>query len=136
MKLVRPENIEKIRIEKVLHEGKHLDVTGITVQWLSKYGKDKDGAPAYGLRLFTAEPGGEIPAHYHYYQQTMYFLEGSFECFCMDNETGRVTETFTANPGDSVYVPSMEPHGMRNLSRTETATFLCCICNVYDEESA
>jgi len=27
----------------------------------------------------------------------------------------------------------MEPHGMRNLSQTEEASFLCCICNVYDE---
>ena len=37
--------------------------------------------------------------------------------------------------GDAIYLPSMEPHGMRNISDTEPATFLCCICNVYDRES-
>ncbi len=38
-------------------------------------------------------------------------------------------------PGDSIYVPSMEPHGMRNISENEPGTFLCCICNVYDEKT-
>jgi hypothetical protein len=36
--------------------------------------------------------------------------------------------------GDFIYVPSLEPHGMKNISDTEPATFLCCICNVYDQE--
>jgi hypothetical protein len=29
----------------------------------------------------------------------------------------------------------MEPHGMKNLSEIEEATFLCCICNVYEDET-
>jgi quercetin dioxygenase-like cupin family protein len=33
-----------------------------------------------------------------------------------------------------IHVPSLEPHGMKNISDSETATFLCCICNVYDNE--
>ena len=36
-------------------------------------------------------------------------------------------------PGTSIYIPSLEPHGMKNTT-DEPATFLCCICNVYDEE--
>jgi quercetin dioxygenase-like cupin family protein len=40
-----------------------------------------------------------------------------------------------AEPGDTVVVPSMQPHGMRNLSETEAATFLCCICNLYEKEA-
>jgi len=39
-----------------------------------------------------------------------------------------------SGPGDFIYIPSLEPHGMKNISDTETATFLCCIANVYDQE--
>jgi mannose-6-phosphate isomerase-like protein (cupin superfamily) len=38
-------------------------------------------------------------------------------------------------PNDFVFVPSMEPHSIRNLSDTESAAFLCCIANVYEGES-
>jgi uncharacterized RmlC-like cupin family protein len=39
-------------------------------------------------------------------------------------------------PNDLIYVPSMEPHSMKNLSDKEPATFLCCIANVYEDECA
>ncbi|MFO8090384.1 MAG: cupin domain-containing protein [Desulfatiglandaceae bacterium] len=135
MEVVNAKNVNKIKIDKFPYKGKPYDVKGITVQWLSKYGEDDMGTPEYGLRLFTAEPGGEIPIHNHFYHQSMYILTGSFECWWYDRETDLLKETFIANSGDCVYVPSMEAHGMKNLSDTQTATFLCCICNVYDDEA-
>lgn len=126
---------EEVKIERFPYKGKFYDVKGISVRWLSKFGEDDMGHPEYGLRFFTAEPGGEIPVHNHFYIQTMYILSGQFECRRFDPETMEVVEKKVCGRGDAIYIPSMEPHGMKNLSEIEEATFLCCICNVYEDEA-
>ena len=135
MDLVQWKNVEDVQIAKFPYKGQPLDVKGISVRWLSRFGDDGHGYPEYGLRLFTAQPGGEIPIHNHFYIQTMYILTGRFECYSYDAETDRKAKGVVCGPGASVVIPSMEPHGMRNLSDTEPATFLCCICNVYEKET-
>ncbi|MEW5724057.1 MAG: cupin domain-containing protein, partial [Thermodesulfobacteriota bacterium] len=80
------------------------------------------------------EPEGEIPIHNHFYLQTMYILTGRFECFQYDPETERPVKSVVCGPGDTVFIPSLEPHGMRNLSETEPASFLCCICALGEGE--
>ena len=135
MELVKWKNVEDVTIKTFPYKGKPLEVKGISVRWLSKFGDDGTGYPEYGLRLFTAQPKGEIPIHGHFYIQTMYILSGSFECYEFDPQTDRPTKSCIAGAGDTVVVPSLQPHGMRNLSETEPATFLCCICNVYDKET-
>jgi quercetin dioxygenase-like cupin family protein len=134
MEVLNWKNSEEIKIDKFPYRGKSYDVKGIRVRWLSRFGKDDMGYPEYGLRLFTAEPEGEIPIHNHFYVQTMYILSGQFECWRFDPQTDEMVDKWTCGPGDVVYVPSMEPHGMRNTSHTERAMFLCCICNVYENE--
>lgn len=121
-------------IDKFPYKGKQNDVKGISIRWLSKSGDDGNGYPEYGLRFFTAKPGGEIPIHNHFYHQTMYILSGEFECWSFDPKTDEITQKDICGPGCFIYVPSMEPHGMRNTSDTEEATFLCCIANVYENE--
>jgi quercetin dioxygenase-like cupin family protein len=135
MDLVKWKDVEDVKIAKFPYRGQAYDVKGISVRWLSKFGDDGTGYPEYGLRLFTAEPDGEIPIHNHFYIQTMYILSGRFECYQFDSKTDQKTKRWVAAAGDTVVVPSMEPHGMRNLSATEPATFLCCICNVYEKET-
>jgi quercetin dioxygenase-like cupin family protein len=135
MEVLNWKSIKDIKVEKVPYKDQMSDVTGISVRWLSKAGEDDMGSPEYGLRLFTAQPGGEIPIHKHFYVQTMYILSGQFECWRFDPETDEQVEKCVCGPGDSIYVPSMEPHGMKNLSETEPATFLCCICNVYEHQT-
>lgn len=127
--------VESVRIETFPYRGKKYEVKGISVRWLSKSGEDDLGNPEYGLRYFAAEPGGEIPIHNHFYVQTMYILEGRFECLRFDPNTDEVVGRAICGPGDVVYIPSMEPHGMRNLSPEKAAAFLCCICNVYEKET-
>jgi quercetin dioxygenase-like cupin family protein len=127
--------IEELKVEQLPHKGKVQQVKGIGIRWLSKTGRDKGGGPEYGLRFFTAQPGGEIPVHNHFYVQTMYILTGQFECWRFDPETDEIVEKVICGPGDSIYVPSMEPHGMRNTSADDEATFLCCIANVYDDKT-
>ncbi len=60
----------------------------------------------------------------------MFILSGKFECWKFDFDTEEVVETKIVGPGDYVFVPSMETHGMRNVG-VKPATFLCCIGNVY-----
>ena len=134
MKVLNWKDVKDVAIEKFPYRGRQYDVKGISVRWLSKSGEDDMGHPEYGLRYFTAQPDGEIPVHNHFYHQTMYILSGQFECCQYDPETDEPVGSIICNPGDAIYVPSLEPHGMKNTSSTETATFLCCICNVYDKE--
>ncbi len=124
---------EDVKIEKFPFKGTQRDVTGTSIRWLSRHGDDGTGYPEYGLRYFTIQPGGEIPAHNHFYHQTMYILSGKFECYLYDLESEEVLETKITESGDFVYVPSMEPHGMKNIG-DEPATFLCCIANVYEDK--
>jgi len=125
---------QDVVIEHFPYKGKQNKVNGISIRWLSKHGDDGHGYPEYGLRFFTAKPGGEIPIHSHFYHQTMYILSGEFECWSFDSATDGLKEKAICGPGSFIYVPSLEPHGMRNTSDAEEATFLCCICNVYEDE--
>jgi len=135
MEILKWKDVEETKVEKIAYKGTMNEVKGITLRWLSKSGEDDMGLPEYGLRFFTAEPKGEIPIHNHFYIQTMYILSGQFECLSFDGETNELIEKRICGPGDSIYIPSMEPHGMRNLSDTEEATFLCCIGNVYENKT-
>ncbi len=126
---------EAKEIKKFPYRGEYLDVKGVDIRWLSSVGANlAEGTAEYGLRYFTIQPGGEIPIHKHFYSQTMYFLSGTTECECYDEEDDRLLEKVTVKAGDSVFVKSMEPHGMRNVG-TDVVSFLCCICNVYEGES-
>lgn len=120
--------VEELAVGSLQYQGVTSQVTGVTVRWLSKVGQDSQGSPAYGLRLFTIGPGGEIPTHNHAYEQTMYIVSGQFECWEVHPDSEEMVKKM-CGPGDMVYVPSMEPHGMRNTS-TEPGQFLCCICTL------
>ncbi len=121
------------KIETYPYRGKPLEVKNVWIRWLSQAGP-KD-APEYGLRFFTIGPKGAIPIHNHFYHQTMYILSGHLLVVSHDAKTDEKIEEKTMSPHDFVYVPSMEPHSISNLSETENATFLCCIGNVYEEGS-
>lgn len=135
MEVTETRNCEMKKIERFPYRGKMNEVIGTSIGWLSKYGDDGNGYPEYGLRFFSIEPGGEIPIHSHFYHQTMYILDGTFECWAFDTETDRISESKVCGAGCSIFVPSMEPHGMKNVGDA-TAHFLCCICNVYDQKDA
>ena len=123
---------EDVKIDKFPYKGKMNEVIGTSIRWLSKHGDDGNGYPEYGLRFFTVQPGGQIPVHNHFYHQTMYILAGEFECWEFNPETDEKTKKEVCGPGCAIYIPSMEPHGMKNVS-DEPGMFLCCICNVYEE---
>jgi len=121
------------KIETYPYKGKPLQVKDVCIRWLSQAGPD--GAPEYGLRFFTVGPSGEIPIHNHLYYQTMYILSGHIKCMKHDSETDQVLEEKVLGPNDFIFIPTMEVHSMKNVSDQEPVTFLCCIANVYEEES-
>jgi quercetin dioxygenase-like cupin family protein len=133
MKLANFKDIDPTVINQFPFKGEMRPVVGVDVRWLSKCGDDGHGHPEYGLRYFTIQPGGEIPIHNHFYHQTMYILSGRFECYNYDPETEKVVDQAVAGPGDYVYIPSMEAHGMKNVGQ-EAGAFLCCIANVYEDQ--
>jgi quercetin dioxygenase-like cupin family protein len=124
---------KKMKIETFPYRGKPYPVKDVWIQWLSQAGPED--SPEYGLRFFTIGPGGEIPIHNHFYVQTMYILSGRLSVVSHHSETDETVEEKRMGPNDYVFVPSMEPHSIRNLSDTESATFLCCIANVYEGDS-
>ncbi len=134
MEILNWKEVEEITVKEIDYKGTMNEVKGISLRWLSKAGEDDKGLPEYGLRFFTAQPKGEIPIHNHFYVQTMFVLSGKFECRRFDVDTNELIEKRICGPGDSIYIPTMEPHGMKNMSDTEEGTFLCCICNVYDNK--
>ena len=133
MIVLKSEEVEAASVDSIPYKGQTKTVKGVTIQWLSKEGADDGGNPTYGLRLFKVAPDGEIPIHGHGYSQTMYILSGQFECWEFNAETDELIDKQVCGPGDSIYIPGMEPHGMKNLSSTEPGSFLCCICTLCSE---
>jgi quercetin dioxygenase-like cupin family protein len=133
MEIVEARNCPQKKIETFPYKGKMHKVIGTSIAWLSQFGDDGNGYPEYGLRYFTIEPGGQIPMHNHFYIQTMFILDGTFECYAYDPKTDKVVESKICGAGSSIYIPSMDPHGMKNIGDVP-AHFLCCICNVYDSQ--
>ena len=121
------------KIETFPYKRKSLEVKNVWIRWLSEAGPE--GAPEYGLRFFTMGPGGDIPIHNHFYYQTMYILSGRVLVTSYNIDTDEKTEEKVIGPNDVIFVPTMEPHSIKNLSDTENVTFLCCIANVYEDES-
>ncbi|MFZ0927680.1 MAG: cupin domain-containing protein [Syntrophobacteraceae bacterium] len=132
MNVLNAKDVNENKIESYPYKGKPLVVKGVGIRWLSQAGAGE--SPEYGLRLFTVGPEGEIPIHNHFYYQTMYILSGHLTVWSHDPETDKITEEKEVGPNDFVFVPTMEPHSMKNLSKAEECTFLCCIANVYEEE--
>jgi len=134
MDLLNASDREAKKIESFPYKGKMLEVKNVWIKWLSQVGPDEE-SPDYGLRFFTVGPGGNIPIHQHFYVQTMYILSGELVVASHDSGTDKKREEKRVGPHDFVFVPSMEPHSMFNPSASEEATFLCCIANVYEDDT-
>jgi quercetin dioxygenase-like cupin family protein len=133
VKVLKVEDAIEKKIETFPYRGEQLKVREVTVRWLSQAGPLE--SPEYGLRFFKIGPGGEIPIHKHLYYQTMFILSGRALCRGHDPETDAPLHEQEVGPGEAVFIPTMEPHSMVNLSDSQEVTFLCCIANVYDEEN-
>ncbi len=125
-------DIEEKQISDYPYKGKNYKVGYTTIRWLTQCCDPE--MPSYGLRLFTIGPQGYIPIHNHSYLQTMYILSGKISVTSY-NDQGEPQEEKIIGPDDFVYIPSMEPHGMKNIGN-EPVRFLCCIAVLDENELA
>ena len=125
-------DIEEKQISDYPYQGKNYKVSHTTIRWLTQCCDPE--MPSYGLRLFTIGPQGYIPIHNHSYLQTMYILSGKISVTSY-NDQGEPQEEKNIGPDDFVYIPSMEPHGMKNIGN-EPVKFLCCIAVLDENELA
>jgi len=94
------------------------EAPGVSMRWLVS--KD-DGAPNFGMRHFTVEPGGHTPQHTHAWEHEVFVLGGSGAVWCEGDERA-------LGPGDAVYMPPNAEHFFRNTGG-EPFTFLCLVPN-------
>jgi len=80
---------------------------------------DKDGADNFAMRMFTVEPGGHTPFHYHNYEHEVFVLEGQGVLKGEDSQ-----HPFKA--GDVIFVKPNEKHQFQNADQEELK-FLCLI---------
>lgn len=128
-------NVNDVEEKKVLeypYKGRNYKVLNTTVRWLSQCCDPQ--MPSYGLRFFTIGPNGYVPIHNHHYLQTMYILSGKVSVTSY-NENDEAQEEKVAGPNDFVYVPSMQPHSIKNIG-DELVKFLCCIAVLDEDELA
>ena len=128
-------NIDEIEEQQIVdypYKGKKNKVGDTTIKWLTQCCDPQ--MPSYGLRMYTVGLQGYIPIHNHMYLQTMYILSGRISVTCYD-KNDQVLEEKVLGPHDFVYLPSMQPHSMKNVG-DEPVTFLCCIAVLDEEELA
>ncbi len=105
-------HIDKVEKQKVEMEG----AKGAWIQWLIK---DTEGAENYAMRLFTLEPGAEIPRHMHPWEHEIFILEGK-------GVIGAGEEEVEVHEGNFLYIEPDVPHWYKNTGDREWK-FLCII---------
>lgn len=80
---------------------------------------DKDGANNFAMRMFTVEPGGYTPFHFHNYEHEVFVLQGQGVLKAEDGE-------YPFEAGDVIFVNPNEKHQFRNVGQ-EQMKFLCLI---------
>jgi len=94
-----------------LEEGK-----GVKRRWLITR---ETGAENFFMRLYEVEPGGFTPLHSHPWEHEVFILEG-------EGVAVGGSEECELREGDVLFIPSGEPHQLRNES-DKILKFLCLI---------
>jgi uncharacterized RmlC-like cupin family protein len=79
-------------------------------------------------------PGGRNDPHYHPHSEAvMYIIRGQIK---MTSGTGDNKIEYIAKPGDFIYIPRMEVHGIVNCSESESAEWIFMYGGVPNKEAA
>ncbi|MGB9720478.1 MAG: cupin domain-containing protein [bacterium] len=107
-----------IKLSEVIPEIPQLSGTkDTTLQWLIT---KNDGAPHYAMRVFTINPGGEIPVHSHNnMEHEIFILEGEA---ILNNGVSEIL----VKKGDALLVQPDDKHGFINNASTPFR-FICVI---------
>jgi len=96
------------------------DASGVTRKTLIS----QQEAPNFAMRVFTIQPGGEMPIHTNRVEHEQYVLNGSAR-ICIGEEE------FEVSKGSIVYIPADVPHWYKNIG-DEQFEFLCMVPNKPD----
>ena len=93
-------------------------VVGSKIRWLIG---EREGAQHFATRIVTLEKDGVIPLHSHPVVHHQFILSGRGAV--LDEEGER-----EVGPGDFVFVPANESHGLKNLGDEDFE--LVCVINI------
>ena len=107
-------NYKDVKSEKVDHllPG----AKGANIRWLI----GDDLGKNFLLRRYDFDANATIPLHTHSHEHQMYVLSGKGAVLDKDGE-------HQIGSGDFVNIDNNELHGFKNLSSTESFTFLCIV---------
>jgi quercetin dioxygenase-like cupin family protein len=112
--------VQEIPVTQLVYKGETLTVEGVTIRWLThKEVGDANYKHNFAVRYFTVKPNKIIPMHDHEYEEGVFILTGKLKILSGDEEA-------VVEAGDTLYIPSWEPHSFECISE-EVATFICCI---------
>lgn len=112
------DEVEERPISFLTFRGKKVKVKNVNIRWLTEKGLGGFDHN-FAVRYITIGSGGLIPMHGHEYVEAMFILKGKIEIKSGGEEKILV-------PNMLCYVPSNEPHELRNIGN-ETASFTCSI---------
>lgn len=81
---------------------------------------EEDGTPAYSMRVFTINPGGNTPYHKHPFEHINYVIGGK-GILQIDGKD------YLMESGDCALVLPNTEHNYRNLSDGEDFVFVCLV---------
>ena len=96
------------------------DATGVTRKTLIS----QQEAPNFEMRVFTIQPGGEMPNHTNRVEHEQYVLNGHASIWIGDEE-------FEVSKGSVVFIPANVRHCYRNIG-DDPFEFLCMVPNKPD----
>jgi len=106
------QNFSEIEEQEVTMEG----ASGARMRLLIA---ERDGATNFAMRMFTVQPGGYTPFHFHDYEHEVFVLEG-------EGVLKGETEERRFRAGDVIFVKPNEKHQFRNVGE-QNLRFLCLI---------
>jgi quercetin dioxygenase-like cupin family protein len=109
VKIINIDETEKSRVQ----------MEGASGAWKQIPLGSKDGSPNYSYRVFTLEPGGFTPYHYHPYEHMNFIIEGEGELVNAKGEKQQL------KAGDFALVSPDEKHQYRNTSPDKVFRMIC-----------
>lgn len=86
----------------------------------------QDNAPTFAMRLFELAVGGHTPYHSHPFEHEVLIWKGQVGIRTPE-------KTIPLRQGDAILVPPNQTHQFVNLSKTDSAQFICLVPIAYQK---
>lgn len=86
---------------------------------------EDDGTPAYSMRVFTINPGGNTPYHEHPFEHINYVIKGKGILRIGEKD-------YLLEAGDCALIMPNQLHNYRNISDRRKFVFACLVPKEYE----